>query len=418
MNNNKERRKHELLQLLQGVAQIRPEDAESTQQKDAELITQARRGDRSAFSQLIQRYDDNVYSYVKQMIGADKDAFQAACTVFVKAHSRLAPFHGNVSFKSYLLRIAEQEALKHTLHKQGKWYAGYVPMPLYQWYQKMVAPEEPSEELSESKTGACRDIHGLLSAYLDNELSETDTLRVEAHLAECDQCGFDYEHLLETADMVSRFGSMHAPASLRVAINEALDTSSVWEQWFAHPGYLPVPQLASVGAMVLVIVLGILFTSQQTQLRQKDTLLRLRDSQLRTVRSVARGSSVITLNPFVIFTGKIVSEGLPPEAGELVSAIIPDAELEKAPKPRFISGDLTSVGDEVKAYIHTIQGKITEDQVFPYANLAIRKITAMFPLSSARVSGFLDRLEEKAPESDELSKIEVTSVEIYLIDMR
>ncbi len=415
MTNNSEQRKHELLQLLQRVEQIRPEETESKRQEDGELIALARQGDRIAFNQLLQRYQDHVYTYVVHL-GSDKQkAVAITCDVFIKAYRKLRRFQGDISFKAWLLNIAEQQVHKASV----KWYLAVLPFSLYQWYQRIVETQETAEDIPVSQESEGEHVRGPLSAYLDDELDEADMLQVEAHLAECEECGLAFESLLHTSDMVSHFGMLNAPANVRVAVNDALDKGSVWEEWFTHPGYRPFPQFAAIAATLCVIVLGTFFVTQQVQIDRQMRRLQAANARLRKVRNATFSRQETTFNTFVIVTGTLVSEGLSPEAVEYVSALFPQVQSDTAPEPRFIPGSLATLGDDLIQYLQAHHGTIQDDQSYPDPPLNVRHIIATFPRYSSTLAHFLDQLEQENPgQSEETSLFEpgTITLEIHILD--
>jgi hypothetical protein len=119
------------------------------------------------------------------------------------------------------------------------------------------------------------------------------------------------------------------------------------------------------------------------------------------------------INTFVIFTGKIIAE-MPFETGAYVSEIIPDPQKAEI---RFISGDITSVGNKLGEYLRSIQASIKADQVSQKYKLSIRTITAELPINSGiSLSLFLQQLEAKQPEPGEQSAIAAIEIHVYILD--
>ncbi len=412
MKSDKEKRKRELLELLQDVDQVQQPDIaeEENTRNEYDLIMQCKSGDRAAFDQLIRRYQDNAYTYVKQIVKDDEKAFNATRDTFVSAYKTISHFRGELSVKAWLLRIAERQVFKVS----GKGYMAFLPLRLYQWFQQMLETEERSKEASKSEGVECKELRGLFSAYLDSELNTSEITRVEAHLASCEPCRLEYEELEEAVDLVQAFGLMSAPAHLHRQIIVELNRETPWEKCIAYlkkfteNSPFSVSKLASVAATIVIVFLVMSYYTQREQ------ILRL-ETQLRATRGVDSGSPEITLNTFMIFTGKIVSEEMPTEAAEYVWNLLP--EPDKAPEPQFIPGDITSVGNEIADRIRLMQGNIAEDLVFQEKNLSIRKITAELPRhSNSLVYLFLHQLEGTSDEPGESSGITTTSIEIYIID--
>jgi RNA polymerase sigma-70 factor, ECF subfamily len=88
------------------------------QKKDEEGITEelvlvhaAKAGDLEAFSQLVTRYDRNIFRIAQHITHNDEDAQDVVQDAFLKAYTNLAQFQENSKFYTWLVRIAVNEAL-------------------------------------------------------------------------------------------------------------------------------------------------------------------------------------------------------------------------------------------------------------------------------------------------------------------
>jgi len=89
-----------------------------TIQKKAEDVTEelalvqaAKKGDLEAFSDLVKRYDRNVFRIAQHITHNEEDAQDVVQEAFLKAYTNLAQFQGNSKFYTWLVRIAVNEAL-------------------------------------------------------------------------------------------------------------------------------------------------------------------------------------------------------------------------------------------------------------------------------------------------------------------
>ncbi|HEY2149982.1 MAG TPA: sigma-70 family RNA polymerase sigma factor [Vicinamibacterales bacterium] len=78
---------------------------------DAELVARARKGDQTAFGELIDRHRVAVYRATLAALGSHADAEDAAQDAFLTAYRRLDTFRGEASFKTWLLTIAWHQAI-------------------------------------------------------------------------------------------------------------------------------------------------------------------------------------------------------------------------------------------------------------------------------------------------------------------
>jgi RNA polymerase sigma-70 factor (ECF subfamily) len=75
------------------------------------LVQAAKRGDLEAFSQLVNRYDRNVFRIAQHITHNEEDAQDVVQDAFLKAYQNLEQFQGNSMFYTWLVRIAVNEAL-------------------------------------------------------------------------------------------------------------------------------------------------------------------------------------------------------------------------------------------------------------------------------------------------------------------
>ena len=69
-------------------------------------VLQARRGDRSAFSRLVEAYQRPVFNLTYRMLGDVEEAEDAAQEAFLRAYSRLNQYDPEMKFSTWLFSIA------------------------------------------------------------------------------------------------------------------------------------------------------------------------------------------------------------------------------------------------------------------------------------------------------------------------
>lgn len=94
-------------------------DMSSACQDDDTLIRAALQGDPEAFSRLYKRYQALLYSLCYRLLGTDDDAQDAVQAAFVRAFRGLSGYRRDSSLKTWLYRIAVNEAIS-TLRKRRK----------------------------------------------------------------------------------------------------------------------------------------------------------------------------------------------------------------------------------------------------------------------------------------------------------
>ncbi|MGE5322635.1 MAG: sigma-70 family RNA polymerase sigma factor [Actinomycetota bacterium] len=75
------------------------------------LVHAAKSGDLEAFSQLVNRYDRNIFRIAQHITHNEEDAQDVVQDAFLKAYQNLEQFQENSKFYTWLVRIAVNEAL-------------------------------------------------------------------------------------------------------------------------------------------------------------------------------------------------------------------------------------------------------------------------------------------------------------------
>ena len=75
------------------------------------LVQAAKKGDLEAFSELVRRYDRNIFRIAQHIKHNEEDAQDVVQDAFLKAYQNLEQFQGNSKFSTWLVRIAVNESL-------------------------------------------------------------------------------------------------------------------------------------------------------------------------------------------------------------------------------------------------------------------------------------------------------------------
>ena len=78
---------------------------------DSKLIENTLQGNRAAFRQLVERYQDYVFSICLRVLGQREEAEEAAQDVFLKVHRMLQTFGEKSRFSTWLYTIAYRSAI-------------------------------------------------------------------------------------------------------------------------------------------------------------------------------------------------------------------------------------------------------------------------------------------------------------------
>ena len=92
--------------------------ADEVQRSDEELVLLAREGDRAAFSALVRRHQNEVYTLAVRLVADRELAADVAQEAFVRAWRALPKFRGEARFSTWMHRITVNTAW--TLRSRAK----------------------------------------------------------------------------------------------------------------------------------------------------------------------------------------------------------------------------------------------------------------------------------------------------------
>ena len=98
----------------------RTESGSKPELDDSFLIARSRNGDRSAFDQLIRRYERRIYNLAYRLCGNPDDAADVAADAFVRVYNSLASFRGDASFLTWIYRITTNIYLDARKRKRAR----------------------------------------------------------------------------------------------------------------------------------------------------------------------------------------------------------------------------------------------------------------------------------------------------------
>ncbi|HEY4156176.1 MAG TPA: sigma-70 family RNA polymerase sigma factor, partial [Puia sp.] len=85
---------------------------------DTEIISRVLHGEQAIFAQLVERYQNYVFTLVLRLIENREDAEETAQDVFVKAYRSLADFRGESKFSTWLFTIARTSSISFLRKKK------------------------------------------------------------------------------------------------------------------------------------------------------------------------------------------------------------------------------------------------------------------------------------------------------------
>src|SRR5665647_1629865 len=96
--------------------------AEPVPAEEMELVRRARKGDMSAYDELVCRYQQRIYATVYHMTANHEDANDLAQEAFIKAFQALRSFKGGSSFYTWVYRIAVNKTINFLKTRKNKFH--------------------------------------------------------------------------------------------------------------------------------------------------------------------------------------------------------------------------------------------------------------------------------------------------------
>ncbi len=291
---------------------------------DTDLISAARAGDGSAYAELFERYEQRIYTYAYGIAGNTEDARDIAQDAFIRVFEALPRSQGELNFSAYLYRTAHNVAIdtikerarfvapdvldvqpdsalladpeRVTLLREQQEQTWRATFALSESQRAVLALRELHEmsyqdiaevlEMPRTTVGVtlsrarlkfkeafrmssvnaeetaeeCRDMLGLLSAYLDDELTAEERARVDEHLEACAFCRLALEEMTEASRSYRALLPLLPPAALGAGVLGGVDTAHAAPQAESIPGPVRVPTGLSLGAKIAITaaLLGVL----------------------------------------------------------------------------------------------------------------------------------------------------------------
>lgn len=91
-----------------------------TELSDKDLVSRARTGDQQAFSKLMRRYQDRIFSLTLRWIGDRQIAEETTQEVFIAVYRSLDRFRGESSFSTWLYRVAINHCKNKKIYRRRR----------------------------------------------------------------------------------------------------------------------------------------------------------------------------------------------------------------------------------------------------------------------------------------------------------
>jgi RNA polymerase sigma-70 factor (ECF subfamily) len=88
--------------------------------EESALVHRARRGDLTAYDELVKRYQERIYATIYHMTSNHEDANDLAQDSFIKAFQALKSFKGGSTFYTWLYRIAVNKTINFLKQRKNR----------------------------------------------------------------------------------------------------------------------------------------------------------------------------------------------------------------------------------------------------------------------------------------------------------
>src|SRR5689334_18761431 len=107
--------------MIMAVPVTRTDDSQTPAPVDEEvLVRSARKGDLTAYDELVRRYQERIYATIYHMTANHEDANDLAQESFIKAFQALKSFKGGSSFYTWLYRIAVNKTINFLKQRKNR----------------------------------------------------------------------------------------------------------------------------------------------------------------------------------------------------------------------------------------------------------------------------------------------------------
>jgi RNA polymerase sigma-70 factor (ECF subfamily) len=168
-------------------------EAAPTPVEEVELVKRARKGDLTAYDDLVRRYQERIYATIYHMTSNHEDANDLAQEAFIKGFQALRSFKGGSSFYTWVYRIAVNKTINFLKQRKNKAHLSLDDLDLNAEHDPdlvaLISDKNPRREIS------LAELQEKLNAAMQ-KLSEPHRLVVALH----DVQGLSHEEIAKIMD--------------------------------------------------------------------------------------------------------------------------------------------------------------------------------------------------------------------------
>lgn len=127
---------------------------------DAELVRRFREGDRAAYSEIVKRYQDRVFTLCVRWMGDREQAAEVAQDVFLALYRSLPGFRGDSALSTWIFRVAINHCKNRRLYRRRRHADAHEPL------EGEERDDVPARQLASEEPGTDAPLHAARAGAL------------------------------------------------------------------------------------------------------------------------------------------------------------------------------------------------------------------------------------------------------------
>jgi len=136
---------------------------------DAELVSRFKEGDRSAYTEIVRRYQDRVYSMCLRWMRNDQVAREVSQDVFLALYRSLAKFRGDAQLSTWIYRVVINHCKNKKLYRRRRHVDFHEPLE----GKRATDDDQPARQFAHEGPGTDAQTHQSEAEILVREALES-----------------------------------------------------------------------------------------------------------------------------------------------------------------------------------------------------------------------------------------------------
>jgi RNA polymerase sigma-70 factor (ECF subfamily) len=140
----------------------------SSQLSDAELVRRFKEGDRAAYSEIVRRYQDRVFTLCLRWMGGDRQvAEEVAQDVFLALYRSLSRFRGDAQLSTWIYRVVINHCKNRRLYRKRRHMDQHEGLE-----GESTDPDAAARQIADDGPGTDASLHAQQAGHLLQEALE------------------------------------------------------------------------------------------------------------------------------------------------------------------------------------------------------------------------------------------------------